>query len=205
MGDDDQTYEPGEQTDGAGEHTYEPGERPDEELAREISPEDEADLHADPDAPSEPARPATETARQWRVAKALLRFREQVNALAPGRSKASDGTIGDTNHQNRNSDHNPHVTDAGVGVVTAMDITHHPAGGCDAAKIAQSLVASRDQRIKYIIWNRKIVASYPAGGQPAWTWRPYAGRNPHDHHVHISVLGAKAQFDSQNDWAVQVR
>jgi hypothetical protein len=186
MGDDDQTYEPGEQTDGAGEHTYEPGERPDEELAREISPEDEADLHADPDAPSEPARPATETARQWRVAKALLRFREQVNALAPGRSKASDGTIGDTNHQNRNSDHNP-------------------AGGCDAAKIAQSLVASRDQRIKYIIWNRKIVASYPAGGQPAWTWRPYAGRNPHDHHVHISVLGAKAQFDSQNDWAVQVR
>ncbi|HEY0130405.1 MAG TPA: hypothetical protein VGB57_03295 [Allosphingosinicella sp.] len=195
---DEQTYEPGGQT-------YEAGERPDEELAREISPENDADLHADPDAPSGEAGPATEAARPWRVAKALLRLREQVNALAPNRSKVSDGTIGDTNHQNSNSDHNPHVADAGVGVVTAMDITHNPPGGCDSAKIAQSLVASRDPRIKYIIWNRNIVASYPAGGRPAWTWRPYGGRNPHDHHVHISVLGAKAQFDSQSDWAVQVR
>ncbi|HKV33547.1 MAG TPA: hypothetical protein VJP89_04485, partial [Pyrinomonadaceae bacterium] len=59
----------------------------------------------------------------WRVAKSLLRLREQINELAPNRSKASDGTIGDAAHASRKSDHNPWVKDGSIGVVTAMDIT----------------------------------------------------------------------------------
>ena len=68
---------------------------------------------------------------QWRVAQSLETLRFQLNAMAPGRSKASDGGIGDTDHQNRNSDHNPWVLDGSRGVVTARDFTHDPAGGCD--------------------------------------------------------------------------
>lgn len=174
--------------------------------------EDPAALHGDPDDAEEIAAgaalgfaPAAAAAPiPWRVAKALLTLRGQINALAPGRSKASDGTIGDTNHQNRNSDHNPHVIDGANGVVTALDITHDPAHGCDAGKVATSLHASRDPRIKYIIWNRKIAASYPVGAHGAWVWRTYGGSNPHTRHVHISVIGEKAKYDAQTPWTVGV-
>ena len=116
--------------------------------------------------------------------------------MAPGRNKASDGSIGDPRHQSRASDHNPWVLDGNVGVVTARDFTHDPRNGCDAQKIADSIVASRDPRVKYIIWNRQICNSKT---QP-WTWRRYTGANPHNKHVHISVLPEKAKYDSQADW-----
>lgn len=70
----------------------------------------------------------TEAPPSWRVARALLTLRREVVALAPRRSKASDGTISDAAHQGRNTDHNPWVRDGGVGMVTALDITHDPAG-----------------------------------------------------------------------------
>jgi hypothetical protein len=50
--------------------------------------------------------------------------------------------------------------------------------------------------VKYIIWNRRICNSKV---QP-WTWRPYTGTNPHNKHVHISVLPEKAKYDSRADW-----
>ena len=43
----------------------------------------------------------------WRVAKSLLKLKEQVNQAFPDRSKDSDGTIGDEHHSARASDHNP--------------------------------------------------------------------------------------------------
>jgi len=134
--------------------------------------------------------------RGWRVAESLQRLLEQVNQMAPGRSKASDGAIGDPRHQGRESDHNPWVIDGNIGVVTARDITHDPKNGCDAQKIADSIVASRDPRVKYIIWNRQICSS----GVRPWTWRKYSGENPHTKHVHVSVLPQKAKFDDRRDW-----
>lgn len=71
----------------------------------------------------------------WRVASSLLVLRSQVDALWPGRRKDSDGTIGDANHALSDSDHNPWVKDGLMGVVTAMDITHDPAKGCDCEKM----------------------------------------------------------------------
>ncbi len=179
---------------------------PDEERV-EAEPGETA-LHGDPDASeaetANRGRDGTEAAKPWRIAKTLLRMREQINAKAPNRNKASDGAIGDTNHQNRSSDHNPWVIDGPNGVVTAIDVTHSPDKGCDADRIAESLRASRDSRIKYIIWNKRIVSSYPQGGTAAWTWRRYTGRNGHTHHVHISVNPEKAKYDSTQDWAVDV-
>lgn len=135
----------------------------------------------------------------WRVARSLLKLRAQVNARAPDRDKSSDGTIGDTSHQNRNSDHNPWVDD---GVVTAMDITHDPRGGCDVDTLAESIRAAHDRRVKYLIWNRRICNHAAIGGAEPWTWRPYRGANPHDQHLHVSVKSTAAEYDDTSDWAL---
>jgi hypothetical protein len=132
----------------------------------------------------------------WRPAKSLVRLRDQVNNTAPNRNKANDGTIGDAAHASRTSDHNPWVIDGGVGVVTAIDITNDPKSGCNAQTIVDALVQSRDPRIKYIIWNSKILSSTNS----PWEWRHYGGSNPHDHHFHLSVFPSKALYDSSSDW-----
>lgn len=134
----------------------------------------------------------------WRVAKSLLILREQVNAEWPNRRKENDGTIGDAAHASRSSDHNPWVKDGAIGVVTAEDITHDPASGCDSYKLAQALLDSRDDRIKYIISNHRI-ASGNEGPSP-WAWRRYTGANPHDHHCHISVKSDKSHYDNERLW-----
>jgi hypothetical protein len=118
----------------------------------------------------------------WKLAKSLETLRSQINALAPGRDKTSDGTIGDARHAAGSSDHNPDRD----GVVCAMDITHDPAHGVDAGKLADVLRQSHDKRIKYIISNRRIASStvFP------WRWRPYTGASPHTAHFHVSVMQA---------------
>ena len=136
----------------------------------------------------------------WRAAESLLMLRKQVNAMAPGRNKASDGMIGDAAHASRDSDHNPWVREGSMGIVTACDITHDPSGGCDADVIAEAIRAGRDTRVKYIIWNRRIANSSAINGTAPWTWRPYGGSNPHTKHVHISVKPDKSSYDSVAAW-----
>lgn len=136
-----------------------------------------------------------------RIAQSLDKLRAQINGRFPGRNRKSDGWIGDASHQaSASSDHNPHVKDGSVGVVTALDLTHDPASGCDAGILADVLVASRDPRIKYIIWNRRIIAG-DLGPSP-WAWRPYKGKNPHTMHVHLSVRPSKSLYDDTSPWAV---
>src|SRR4029077_9012543 len=103
---------------------------------------------------------------------------DQINALHPGRRRDNDGTIGDTAHQARTSDHNPWVKDGAIGVVTALDITHDPAHAVDTYAMAETVRRNRDRRIKYVISNRRIFSSQ----LHAWEWHPYTGANPHDHH-----------------------
>lgn len=136
-------------------------------------------------------------ARSWRVAQSLVRLREQVNERWPMRSKDSDGSIGDAGHSARESDHNPN--DAGV--VCAIDITHDPKSGCDSYALAEDLLASRDPRIEYVISNRKIASSHV---QP-WQWRKYNGKNPHDHHVHISVKQDPKRYDDASSWNLDAK
>ncbi|WP_222019981.1 hypothetical protein [Rhizobium laguerreae] len=138
----------------------------------------------------------------WRSAQSIATLLRQVNQMAPRRNKASDGIIGDAAHATRDSDHNPWVLDAGKGVVTAIDITNDPRNGCSAEAIAERVRASRDPRVKYIIWNRRISHYQAKDGVPPWAWKRYAGSNPHDKHVHISVRPEKALYDSTNPWSV---
>lgn len=127
----------------------------------------------------------------WHVAKSLLVLREQIDRGCPNRSKASDGTIGDTAHQSQgsDSDHNPWYNNT----VTALDVTHDPGHGMDIDKFTDQLQASRDKRIKYVIANALIMSG--AGGPSPWVWRSYGGSDPHRNHAHISVVASPACED----------
>ena len=129
----------------------------------------------------------------WRLAESLIELRKQVNEALPGRDKSSDGSIGNEEHASRTSDHNPWVDD---GVVTAIDITDDPQHGFDSYRFAEYLRTTKDPRIKYIISNKRIVSSEVS----PWVWRKYGGANPHDHHVHISVLPRKGLYDDKHPW-----
>ena len=129
----------------------------------------------------------------WRLAKALDVLRTEVNAIAPFRSKQSDGTKGDDAHAHRKSDHNPNSR----GVVLALDLTHDPAGGFDSWKFANWLVGKADPRVDYVISNGRI-----ASGAKGWNWRVYTGANKHSHHVHISAAKASSLYDDTSPWHV---
>lgn len=127
----------------------------------------------------------------WRLAKSLEKLRSQINEAYPNRSKVSDGTIGDAAHSSRTSDHNPNPS----GVVCAIDITHDPKSGVDAGRMAETIRLSGDKRIKYLISNGRISNPTISGG----AWRKYTGKNPHNHHFHLSVKG---DYDSTAPWDI---
>ena len=130
----------------------------------------------------------------WIVAESLNRLLQQLNTHAPGRSKASDGSIGDAAHATRDSDHNPWVVLGGQALVTARDFTDDPAHGLDCRRLADALQQARDSRVKYVIWNRRIMSG--AGGPAPWLWRAYSGPNPHTRHLHLSVVADKRCRDA---------
>lgn len=124
----------------------------------------------------------------WRLAKSLDKLRTQVNKEWPNRSKVSDGTIGDTAHSSRLSQHNPNS----AGVVTAFDITHDPKNGADMNKLKEQLI--KDSRTWYIIFNRRIWQN--------GKWTNYVGSNPHDKHLHISTKQDAKNYDNSKDWNI---
>lgn len=127
-----------------------------------------------------------------RSVKSLVKLRAEIDAIAPNRSKASDGWIGDPAHASRRSDHNPEPD----GTVDARDFTHDPANGADMNDISEQI--KDDPRVSYIIWNERIYN--PSVGR---YWRPYGGSNPHTKHMHVSVLDALQDDESpwlEEDW-----
>ena len=136
----------------------------------------------------------------WRTAHALDTLRAEINLRWPGRSKVSDGTIGDAAHASRTSDHNPWVQVNGVGVVRAFDCT---ANGIDPDAYAEhlrSLGKAGDPRLVpggYVIWNKRI-----ASERQGWAWRRYTGSNGHTHHIHLSLTTKPSGFDSRASWGI---
>lgn len=128
----------------------------------------------------------------WRLANSLVTLRAQINAAYPRRNRKSDGTIGDTKHKQRASDHNPLPNS---GVVTAFDITHDPANGLDCNKLAD--LVKNDPRVEYVIWNSKIW-----NATVTRAWRTYRGSNPHTKHMHISVHDVNTIYDNEAQWEV---
>lgn len=146
----------------------------------------------------------------WRPMRSLAELdnpaaglRGQVNAIAPGRSKASDGLVGDQNHGST-SGHFPHtVPGVGTEIVTAWDVTNDPAGGCDSFALCEVLRRHRDKRLRYVISNRQIFSSYATATRKAWEWGPYSGTSdPHVNHGHIQVLDEPIS-DTSAPWNLQ--
>lgn len=129
----------------------------------------------------------------WRLAESLKKLREQINEAYPNRDKSSDGSIGDTKHSARKSDHNPNA----AGVVTAIDIDEDLTPTNTVAGIIAQLQISRDPRIKYIIYEGKITVK-----GDITKWKPYTGVNPHRHHAHISVSSDLNLYDKRYDWKI---
>lgn len=133
----------------------------------------------------------------WYACGCLNTLLAEINASAPNRNKASDGSIGDQAHQSRTSDHNPCSCHSAV---CARDFTHDPAGGFDSYAFAdwlrQRCQQGVEQRVKYIISNSRI-ASFTKDN---WSWRSYTGSNPHSRHAHVSVLHGPESFDNKQGW-----
>jgi murein L,D-transpeptidase YcbB/YkuD len=125
---------------------------------------------------------------KWRLAKSIVKLRDQINAAYPNRNKVSDGTVGDLAHRSRSSDHNPNSQ----GVVAAIDITHDAANGPSGFDLRMKLI--KDARCKYVIFNGLIWKARTG------KWENYKGANPHKHHLHLSVKAELADADS--DWVI---
>lgn len=132
------------------------------------------------------------------VAKSLVTLTEQLNRMFPARSKVSDGAIGDLKHSKRKSDHNPNA----YGAVTALDITfdRDPSDGVgvDCNLLLAALLGSKDDRIKYIIFDGFIYNE-----RDGFARRKYTGPNAHRQHLHLSVKGDPKLFDDPAPWHIQ--
>jgi hypothetical protein len=132
------------------------------------------------------------------VDRGILKLFAQLNAACPDRSKASDGTIGDAAHSSRDSDHNPESPPPAGNPddqVDAGDYTHDPDHGADMGVVSEAIRVSRDRRVSYIIFDRRIT-----GPSHAWKWDPYDGVDPHTEHMHVSVNDV--HHDETQDWSI---
>lgn len=132
----------------------------------------------------------------WIVVPNLLELRDQINAIAPNRDKASDGFIGDYAHSQGLSSHNPDDTPQhnaewdgdsdSLQEVRAFDIdVDFNVPWLSAQKLVDHLVKYAKNGtfwwLEYVIYNRRIWSS---GSN--WEPRTYNGSSPHTEHIHVN-------------------
>src|SRR3954468_3485257 len=130
----------------------------------------------------------------WVVTASLARLMADFRATFPNKSRASDGTIGDTAHQAETSGHNPDDTPGSLAEysdadtkpeVRAIDVDNdlRDPHGTTMEQVVQRLLATpadRD-RLMYVIYNRRIW-----GKRNSWRQEAYTGSSPHTEHAHFS-------------------
>lgn len=131
----------------------------------------------------------------WEELPASKTLFAEFNTVAPGRDKASDGRIGDGEHSQNVSDHNPDET-GNVGSQSDADRANevHAAdvdssgpwpAGWSMERFVQFILArcrsGAERRLRYIIFNRRIWSA-----SNGWREESYSGANPHDKHAHFS-------------------
>lgn len=130
------------------------------------------------------------------VVPCLVKLGDQITAADPTRY-AVDGTVASRDHDlnSPGSDHSPDENNK----VRALDW-----GGVEEELDDQleALRLSRDERIKYVIYEGRMFSSYSKYGYGPFEWRPYGGWAPHDDHGHISTW--EWADDNDRDWELEV-
>ncbi len=135
----------------------------------------------------------------WYPAPSLLKLRKEIDARWPGRSRISDGVVGDLRHSGTRNSHNPVGMATGPlvgtrGAVHAIDIT---ASGINVQSVLAAVIG--DSRVWYVIHGGRIWSrTY------GWTARRQAG-DPHTSHIHINLredtqAGAKTAENDTRSW-----
>lgn len=134
----------------------------------------------------------------WRVARSLETFGNQIMDLRGSTaSLPTDGTVGDTAHSARVSDHNPDEQ----GIVRALDFHEWATAAVD--EVFEAVRTSQDPRLKYAIHAGRMFSSYSTPSRQPWEWGPYSGPNPHSTHGHLSVV-ADSRADQNHPWIIQL-
>ena len=134
--------------------------------------------------------------QKWEAAQPIIALGTQVAAI-PNRPTTADGIVASKRHDqvSPNSDHTPKPR-TGLGTVRALDVTVSTSQG---GIISEAIRASRDKRLKYLIYKDEMFASYSNSKGPAWAWREYTGGG-HLEHIHVSTL--KAYDRNSFEWDI---
>jgi hypothetical protein len=146
----------------------------------------------------------------WILVPCLDRLRDDFNEVAPGRDRASDGTIADQNHEST-SDHTPdEISDAlrrkdgdSRNEVHALDVDADlRVPGLSMEIVVQHLLSrcrsGAEKRLRYIIFNRRIWSA-----SDGWRQEKYTGPNAHDKHAHFSSSYDTAREASTASWHLE--
>jgi hypothetical protein len=127
----------------------------------------------------------------WYLNTFLTSWRAAVNKQFPKRTKLSDGTIGDTAHQQTSSQHNPDAD----GSVDAWDCdlnllgSSNPLGSPAEVADMHKLIAEFQRQPQAQLWIfQRHIANRDIDN---WKVRPYSGPSPHDHHCHFQSKSTK--------------
>ena len=145
----------------------------------------------------------------WILVPCLVSLRSEFNKLAPGRDKASDGSIGDLRHQQESSDHNgdevgrtPYEDADHTNEVHAIDVDDDlRKAGWTMDRCLQIIITrhrtGKDDRLQNVIYNRKIWSR-----SWGWTARAYTGASAHTEHAHFSARYTTAQEADTKPWGL---
>lgn len=143
----------------------------------------------------------------WILIPCLRALFAEFDRIAPSRDHASDGSIGDTAHQNEVSDHNPDETGSvpihdadSVNEVHAIDVDNDlNRSDLTMESVVQHLLArcrsGAEKRLRYIIYDRRIWSA-----SSGWVQKTYTGASPHTEHAHFSASYETALEASTASW-----
>jgi hypothetical protein len=146
----------------------------------------------------------------WTLVPCLVALRNEFDRIAPGRDRASDGSIGDAAHEKEVSDHNPDETGAvpirdsdRVNEVHAIDVDDDlRESDLTMEKVVQFLLgrcrAGKEKRLRYIIYNRRIWSA-----SSGWVQKRYTGASPHTEHAHFSASYTTSLEASTASWHLE--
>lgn len=121
----------------------------------------------------------------WKLAPSLVALFDESDARWPKRDRSSDGSIGDRAHAARKSDHNP-------GARSLVHAGDFDSSGIDVDNFLSVVIGH--PAVWYVIHKGHIWSK-----TYGWRKRVYTGSNPHNGHIHVSILSTPAA-EKKTQW-----